>query len=103
MKYLKKLIVNKYLNLSDLKNIEIKELKIRPEEIKKIDDDSMINFINFIKKYKENQVILGNESEILTSVKGMIGKYKLTPKNKEMMSSLLNSDPVLKEIFKSFL
>lgn len=102
MKYLKKLIVNKSLNLSNLKDIEIKELKIRPEEIKKIDDVTMINFIEFIKKYKENKVMLGNESEILTSVKGMISKYKLIPKNRELILSLLNSDPNLKEIFKSF-
>jgi hypothetical protein len=103
MRYIKKLIINKDLNLSNLKNVEIKELKIRPEEIKKIEDKAMINFIDFIKKYKENQVILGNESEILTSVKGMIGKYKLIPKNKELILSVLNSDPNLKEIFKSFL
>lgn len=100
MKYLKKLLINKNLNLSELKNIKIDELKIRPDEAKKIDDTSMINFINFLKVYKNNGVEIGNEKEIIISAKGMMSKYKLTPKNKDFILSLINNNPVLKDFFK---
>jgi len=103
MKYLKKLLVNKDLNLSDLKDIKIDQLKIRPDEIMKLNDTSMINFIFFIKNFKNNNVELGNEKEILTSLTRLISKYKLTPKNKNLVSSLIKNDENLKEIFKDLI
>lgn len=103
MKYLKKLLINKELNLSDLKNIEIKEIKIRPEEIKKLDDKSMINFINFLKLYKINNVNIGNEEEILKSITVMISKYKLTPRDKVYIKSQIEDNPTLMNIFKNII
>jgi hypothetical protein len=104
MKYLRKLLISKDLKINLLKDIEIKELKIRPEEASKLGEDNFISFINFLKVYKKNNVIIGNETEILTNMGKILKRNeKMIPRIKQLITGMTKDNPELREIFKDFI
>lgn len=92
MKFIKKLMINNFLKVEELKDIKIEELKIASEEIKKINDESIKNFITFIRNYKKNNVTIGNEKEIFEKLDQMIKKYKIFPKNQDIIKMIMTID-----------
>jgi hypothetical protein len=92
MKFIKKLMVNSFLKIEELEDIEIQELKISTEEIKKINDKTIKSFITFIRNYKNKNVTLGNEKEIFEKLEQMIKKYKIFPKNKDIIKMIISLD-----------
>jgi pyruvate formate-lyase activating enzyme-like uncharacterized protein len=104
MKYIKKLLINKHLKIDELKDIQIDELKIRPNESSKLDQKNLFYFINFLKIYKQNNVTIGNEKEIISGVSQMFKRYaKNFPKSKLLIKIMIQDNPELKTLFKDIL
>lgn len=104
MKYIKKLLINKHLKIDELKDIQIDELKIRPNESSKLDQKNLFYFINFLKIYKKNNVTIGNEKEIISGVSQMFKRYANNfPKSKLLIKIMIQDNPELKTLFKDIL